>query len=236
MLLYVIRHGEPIYDPDMLTERGLAQAEAVGRYFATVGLDRVFSSPNVRARQTAEPTCRALGLEMSIEPWTSEDLAWKDFSLGFPDGSRRWVFAQAPDKFRAGGLENAGWDGWLQAPGVEKLQAPQKAYQRIIDASDDFLRRLGYAREGGAYRVERPNDERVALFCHGGFSTFWFAHLLGVPPHIFWSAFTLPHSCISRFFFANFPSGVTVPRCLAMAELPHVYKEGVEVRDADYGV
>jgi len=43
-------------------------------------------------------------------------------------------------------------------------------------------------------------EESVALFCHGGFSTFWFAHLLGVPPHIFWSAFTLPHSCISRFF------------------------------------
>ena len=112
MLLYVIRHGEPIYQPDMLTELGHKQAEALGRYFAGVGLDAVYSSPNTRARQTAEPTCRALGLEMRLEPWTSEDLAWKDFSLGFPDGSWRWIFTQPPEVFRTGGLENTTWDGW----------------------------------------------------------------------------------------------------------------------------
>lgn len=31
MLLYLIRHGDPDYTTDSLTERGIAQAEAVGK-------------------------------------------------------------------------------------------------------------------------------------------------------------------------------------------------------------
>ena len=63
MLLYIIRHGDPIYETDSLTERGRAQAEAVAKRLAASGIDRVFSSPMGRARQTAEPTCRLLGLD-----------------------------------------------------------------------------------------------------------------------------------------------------------------------------
>ena len=31
MLLYIVRHGDPIYETDSLTERGKLQAEAVGK-------------------------------------------------------------------------------------------------------------------------------------------------------------------------------------------------------------
>ena len=34
MLLYIIRHGEPDYATDSLTERGILQAEAVGKRIA----------------------------------------------------------------------------------------------------------------------------------------------------------------------------------------------------------
>lgn len=236
MLLYVVRHGEPIYNPDTLTELGKKQAAALAPYFVKQGLDEVYSSPNGRARQTAEPTCKALGLEMQLEPWTSEDLAWQDLSIDYDEGYRGWIFTQPAVNFRTPELAKAGWDGWLQAPGVEKIPEPEKKYQRIIDASDDFLERLGYRREGSVYRILEKNEKRVALFCHGGFSTFWFAHLLGLPPHLFWAGFTLPHACVSKFFFANNDSGVTVPRCLEMAGTGHLYKENVDYKAAEYGV
>ena len=50
MLLYFIRHGDPIYVPDSLTPLGHRQAEAVGRRLALHGLDAVYSSPSNRAR------------------------------------------------------------------------------------------------------------------------------------------------------------------------------------------
>ena len=38
MILFYIRHGEPIYNPDQLTPEGHAQAEAVGTHLAALGI------------------------------------------------------------------------------------------------------------------------------------------------------------------------------------------------------
>ena len=80
MLLYIVRHGDPIYNPDTLTEKGFRQAEALAPRMKNSGINKIFSSPNGRARQTADPTAKLLGLEYTIEDWTSENHAWKDFS------------------------------------------------------------------------------------------------------------------------------------------------------------
>ena len=83
MPLYIIRHGDPHYPTDSLTERGVLQAEAVGKRLAAAGIDKVFSSPMGRAKQTAEPTCRLLGLECNIEPWAScrTPTCWKTAAM-----------------------------------------------------------------------------------------------------------------------------------------------------------
>ena len=41
MLLYIIRHGDPHYPTDSLTERGILQAEAGGKRLAAAGIDKV---------------------------------------------------------------------------------------------------------------------------------------------------------------------------------------------------
>ena len=45
MLLYIIRHGDPDYKTDTLTDRGKLQAEAVGKRMYDAGIERIFSSP-----------------------------------------------------------------------------------------------------------------------------------------------------------------------------------------------
>ena len=66
MLLYIVRHGDPIYSTDSLTEKGKLQAEAVGKRMADAKIDQIYSSPMGRARMTAEPACRLLGLEAKV--------------------------------------------------------------------------------------------------------------------------------------------------------------------------
>ena len=56
MLFIYIRHGEPIYDPDGLTELGKRQAEDVARHLKVEGVDKIFSSTSNRAIETALPT------------------------------------------------------------------------------------------------------------------------------------------------------------------------------------
>ena len=41
MLLFLIRHGDPIYEPDQLTALGQRQAEAVGRRLSRYGIDKI---------------------------------------------------------------------------------------------------------------------------------------------------------------------------------------------------
>ena len=59
MILYVVRHGDPDYELDSLTPLGKLQAEALVKRFTVHGLDRVYTSPLGRAKETAAPTCRA---------------------------------------------------------------------------------------------------------------------------------------------------------------------------------
>ena len=72
MKLFLIRHGHPNYETDSLTEAGWEHARLVAPALAKFGIDRVFTSPMGRARQTAEPFCALTGLTPSVEDWTRE--------------------------------------------------------------------------------------------------------------------------------------------------------------------
>ena len=74
--LWLLRHGEAEPhdvrpdDERRLTDRGREQSEAAGRALAALGLEfqHAFTSPKVRARDTALLACRALGCEPVEHP------------------------------------------------------------------------------------------------------------------------------------------------------------------------
>lgn len=79
MLLSFLRHAEaedeaPADFERRLTEKGFAQADKVGRFFARCGWtpDVILSSPVVRAEQTARAVAAHLGEpEIFVERWLS---------------------------------------------------------------------------------------------------------------------------------------------------------------------
>ena len=66
MLFYYIRHGEPIYEPDGLTELGFKQAEALALKFKHIDFSKIYSSTSNRAILTAKPTANALNKDIKI--------------------------------------------------------------------------------------------------------------------------------------------------------------------------
>ena len=78
--IYVVRHGERedfidpswnntherFFDPP-LSAHGLEQAQEVSKFFADKKVDMVFSSPLIRAIQTALPTAKACGTKLCVE-------------------------------------------------------------------------------------------------------------------------------------------------------------------------
>ena len=220
MILYIIRHGEPIYGPDTLTELGRKQAQAVSRRFEKSGLDRIFSSPMGRARETAQPTADALGLPVKIEPWMRE--IWPELAPVMPNGKRSFVIDLPADILRS--PENRDhYTDWYNMPAMELIEGKQ-VMKRVERHSDDFLRRLGYRRvQDGVYEEEKPNNEKVAVFCHAGFGITWMTHLLSVPPHVIWSSFYMTHTGVTVVNFERNPSGLVTPRCLCWSDMSHLF-------------
>lgn len=228
MLLYVIRHGDPIYSPDTLTDKGREQAKALAKRLAVHGLDRIYCSPMGRARETAAPTCELLGIEPVIEEWTSEALAWRDLAGKMPNGRTEWIFHQPATTYKTPEILALGYE-WYDAQPFCNVNS-REGYRRICDASDEFTARLGYVREGCVYRAVESNDERVAVFCHQGFGTTWLSHLLAVPAPLFWSSFDITHSSITILNFATDPNGMSAPMCITLSDTSHIYADGLPLQ------
>lgn len=92
MILYIVRHGDPIYNTDSLTPKGLRQAEAVGKRLAVFGLDEIYASPLKRAQQTAAPAAEMLKKEIITKDFMSENLAFNDFRIKHSQMDWCWVW------------------------------------------------------------------------------------------------------------------------------------------------
>ena len=227
MLLYIIRHGDPIYETDSLTDRGRIQAEAVGKRMLDAKIDRIFSSPMGRAKETAEPACRLLGLDKQIEEWTHE--IGEERLTPFPDGKRKSITMVQNTYYRENGNIDLPYERAFDCAGIKESQM-KSAVQYIEEHGKEFLERLGYREEKGIYRILWNNDEKVALFCHAAFARAWLSVLLHIPLHIMWASFEYTHTGVTVIEFKNNGNGITAPRCLCYSDVSHLYANELDLR------
>ncbi len=146
MLLFLIRHGDPIYEPDQLTGLGQRQAEAVGRRLSRYGIDKVFSSTSTRAYQTALPTAEICKKEITQLDWCHEDRAWEDLTVVTKKGYRTWVSFD-PDcaKLFVTKEMRAYGDNWYDHPALsDNRDRFKRGMERIDTNVDAFLAELGF--------------------------------------------------------------------------------------------
>lgn len=226
MLLYIVRHGDPIYETDSLTERGKLQAEAVGKRIYDSKINRIFSSPMGRAKETAAPSCRLLGLDCNIEQWTHE--IGSERLTPFPDGKMKSITLVQNTYYRENGNIDLPYDRAYECTGIKDSQM-KSAVEYIEKNGKDFLERLGYREENGVYRILRNNEEKVALFCHAAFARAWISVLLHIPLHIMWSSFNYTHTGVTVIEFENNENGFTAPKCLCYSDVSHLYAAGLDL-------
>ena len=226
MFLYIVRHGDPDYSTDSLVPRGVLQAEAVAKRLCEVGVDRIFTSPMGRARQTAEPLCKLLGKEYEVEEWTHEI----SVRTSFPEGEERAIAMVPNIYFRQDNCWDLRVSETAQCPVFDGTNMVEMA-ERIEKEGNEFLEKLGYRYEDGNYRILRPNEEKIALFCHGNFARVWLSSLLKVPMHMMLASFGYTHTGVTVLQFKNNENGITAPRCLLYSDMSHLYAHGP---DLDY--
>lgn len=97
------------------------------------------------------------------------------------------------------------------------------AVDQIETGGRDFLERLGYKEVNGIYRILRPNDDKVALFCHSVMGRAWISRMLHIPIHLMWSGFKFTHTGVTILEFKNYGNGVTAPCCRCFSDMSHLY-------------
>lgn len=226
MLLYLIRHGDPVYETDSLTERGILQAEAVAKRIAASGINRIYTSPMGRAKQTAAPSCRLLGLSAEIEEWSHE--VEDERLTPYPDGKLKSITALQNTILRENGNIELPYSRSLECTGINQSNI-NVAIDRIENGGKNFLERLGYREENGVYRILKPNEDRVALFCHAVMTRIWLSCLLHIPIHTMWASFAPTHTGVTVLHFKNNGDGFTAPKCLCFSDTSHLYSERLDM-------
>ncbi len=228
MLLFYVRHGDPIYNPDSLTELGRVQAEALVERMKICAPERIFSSSSNRAILTATPTAQALGKEIEILDWCSERYAFREMWYKPTEESRpQWLFGNAKkmEQMAAEDVRALG-DEWYTHPDFAD-GTYGVGLERIGRETDAFMLELGYRHdhEKNGYVAQNPKCERVALFAHQGFGLAFLSRLLDIPYPLM-CRFDLGHSSVTAIEFGN--EGFTVPRVLQLANDSHIFAAGIE--------
>ena len=227
MLLFYIRHGDPIYSPDSLTPLGQEQAKALAKRLLLCDIRRVYSSPSTRARMTAQPFCDLTRMDMTVCDWADEGLAGRDFFLHTEEG-QGWCF-QIPamvQRFNSPGVRNLG-ARWYEHPDLAGYTF-ERGVKRVDEAVDGFLLSLGlrHDRENARFEVVGESPERVALFAHQGFGMLFFSSLLDIPYPFFCTHFDFGHSSMTVVNFER-QGDYIYPKVLQLANDSHLYREGI---------
>ena len=229
MLLFYIRHGDPIYRPDSLTPLGKRQAESVAHRLGAFGLDKIYSSSSSRAYETALPTAELLRLEVEKREFCTENRAWSATAPLGADGRCCWLF-QSPlwrSVLRSPEIVAMGKEWYLH----EKFKDTpvQKELPPILDDCDAFLAELGYRHlpSENRYIAEAPSDRRIALFAHQGFGMIFLSHILDVPYPLFASHFDMGHSGVTVIEFAPDGAGIVSPTVLTLSNDSHLFRDGI---------
>ncbi|MBO7310204.1 MAG: histidine phosphatase family protein [Clostridia bacterium] len=225
MVFYYIRHGEPIYNPDSLTELGHKQAKALSKYFLDIGLDEIYSSTSNRAMQTAEPTCEVLGLKAELLDFANEGHAWNEFSIENGNG-KKWLFQS--DKARAlfsdKSIKELGYEWYKHSELVDYHY--EKSMERVYNECDNLFYRFGYEHErySGRYKIISPNDKKIALFAHEGFGRAFLSCLFDIPYPYICNHFEMCHTGITVIKF-NDNEEYSIPQLKCFSATPHLYAE-----------
>ena len=229
MLLFYIRHGDAIYNPDSLSPLGERQAEALAKRLAKYGIDEIYSSTSNRAQLTAKPLCELLKEEMKLLDFCNEKYVWNELTVD-EDGQRDWFFKKTRFKkiLASDDVSDTGYK-WYENEELKEYNF-SKSIERVDKELDKFISELGYEhdRERHVYKCINPNDKRVALFAHQGFCVSFLSSLLDIPYPFIANHFDICNTGMTVIEFKE-EKGISVPKVLTLSNDSHIYKDGLIV-------
>ena len=233
MRILFIRHGDPDYVNDTLTEKGRREAEALSRRAEELNMGSCFVSPLGRARDTAAYSLNKLGRTAETLDWLREFPARIDLNKAvhlqeaYPTAEKengiyvpRIVWDVAPS-YWMNHEECMDSIKWRDCDICRNSDAVE-VYDRVVKAFDEFLACRGYVREGIGYHVEKESTKTVTFFCHFGITCALLAHLWGQSPFAMWQDLALAPTSVTELVTEERQQGYACFRGLKVGDVSHL--------------
>lgn len=219
MKLLIIRHGDPDYSIDSLTEKGWREAEYLSQRLAKIPAKAYYVSPLGRAKDTASFTLNKVNRTATECEWLRE-------------------FAPRIKRPDVGGKDTIAWDWlpqdwtanehffrrdeWLDSD-VMRNGHVKEEYDWVTSQLDALLEQHGYKRDGSLYRVLSPNNDTIVLFCHFGLECVLLSHLLNISPMLLWHGTAAAPTSVTTVITEERRRGIASFRMSAFGDISHLY-------------
>lgn len=218
MKLLLVRHGDPDYTIDSLTEKGLVEADLLATRLSKLDVKEFYVSPLGRAKKTAEPTLQAIGRTAIEKPWLREFEAPIKKPYMETTGIT-WDWLPGVWTEREGFYDK---DEWMNEPELKEAEVI-KQYEWVTSQFDELLAEHGYKRENHIYRAVCPNNDTLVFFCHFGLECVLLGHLLGVSPMIMWHGFCAAPTSVTTVITEERRPGIATFRVNGFGDISHLY-------------
>ena len=222
MRLLIIRHGDPDYEKDSLTEKGWREAEYLSGRMLRMNVREFYVSPLGRAKDTASCTLKKLGR-------TAAECQWlREFMPGImrPDVPERKSIAW--DWLPQDWMKEERFflpDRWCEPEIMQEGHVKQE-YDWVVQNFDGILERHGYKREGGWYRAVQANNDTIVFFCHFGVSCVLLSHLLHISPMVLWHGACAAPASVTTVVTEERREGIASFRMSSFGDVSHLYVHG----------
>ena len=224
MEIVFIRHGDPNYELDALTEKGILEAKALIPRIEKINADYYYVSPLGRARQTAQIAMERIDKEAKVLDWLREFPAVVKHICEPDPGPQCWDWmpsdwAKEPSFYDIDHF----FDHPVMANGHVK-----EIYEDVLRHFDALLKKHGYAKNGKTFDVLKANHDTLCFFCHFGIECVLLSYLINVSPMILWHGFVASTSSVTIVNTEERQKGIASFRISHFGDTSHLDASGLE--------
>ena len=219
MKIMIIRHGDPDYSIDSLTQKGWYEAELLSKRLIKENIDHFYCSPLGRAKDTVKETLEKLGKEAEVLDWLQEFRG----TIVSPYTNKKRISWDLPPSEWCFDERYFDWKQWAE-PDLMASSNVEAIFKETTDGVDALLKRYGWHREGMLYRG--GEDVTIALICHFGLGITVMSYLLGISPVVAQQNFFLAPTSVTTLVTETDKSGASHFRATGVGDISHLYIAG----------
>ena len=219
MKILIVRHGDPDYTIDSLTEKGWREAEFLSEKLSKLDIKDFYVSTMGRAKDTASCTLKKMNRTATECDWLREF----DHFIYRPDVPDRRICAwdwlpqdwTCDERFYQ-------YDHWFEHERLQEANIKYH-YDQVTGEFDKVLAQHGYVREGHYYRAEKANNDTLVFFCHFGLGCVLLSHLLSISPMVLWHNMCAAPSSVTTLTSEERRQGIASFRMNSYGDISHLY-------------